>query len=779
MAGRAGLAEGHGPRPWEWGTTMQPLASTEFGRFDDARREYVITTPLTPRPWENRLWNDDLVVQVTNHGTAIVYQRDHVGSFVLYNWTGQRALYVRDLDTGALWSPAWYPVNASLDAYEVRHGMNYTVIRGGKGGVAVEWTTTVDPALPAELWRVAVTSTDGRAHRLLIVPCYELDLACRDPYFGARNLYQAEADAAAGVLHVRNASPLCRSDRFAVGFWWGGGFDRWEMAGESFLKRYSHLDRPATIVEDDFANSRPHRGRPVFAVRSAITVDAGTPRVFDAAVFATPTPAAACAQAAAWRTAPPVVPALASHAKASEAALARCEVALPEPDVARFANLWMRRQLRYNAEWNRGWGIGFRDSMQDSDAFRLEEPGQAAARVREAAAQIYADGHTVRKWAPLDAKLYFDGGVWFANTLAGAVAETGDAGLLDERVRYLDGGEGTVLDHAHRALGFLAAQRGPHGLCRMGYGDWNDALNGIDRAGRGESVWTSLAYVWASRRLAGLLRDLGRDGAPDLEAQAAEMAATVNRVAYDGDRYIRAFTDAGEPVGARSCDEGRLYLNPQAWAIIAGVADAARTAAILATVERELATPYGPSLLAPPYTRYREDLGRISSDPPGTVENGGTYVHAAMFHAYALALAGRPDASYDLLRRVLPLNPENPPGRSALEPYQITNQYEGPWSPQPGRAMFAWRTGSAAWWTKTLWEGLLGLTVEWGALRVAPCLPAAFGDVVAVRRPVRGKPLRLVLAKSGAPATADLWVNGPASIPYADLRPGMTLGIRT
>jgi cellobionic acid phosphorylase len=286
-----------------------------------------------------------------------------------------------------------------------------------------------------------------------------------------------------------------------------------------------------------------------------------------------------------------------------------------------------------------------------------------------------------------------------------------------------------------------------------------------------------MAYVWACRRLSGLLRACGRVDVDDLAGRAGVMADTINRTAFDGDRYVRAFTDAGEPVGARSCDEGRLYLNTQAWAIIAGVADPARTATVLATVRRELMTPYGPQLLAPPYTRYREDLGRISSDSPGTVENGGVYVHAAMFYAYALALVGRSDEALDMLQRVLPANPDNPSARSGLEPYQITNQYEGCASAHPGRAMFAWRTGSAAWWLKVLWEGLLGLTPAWEGLRIAPRLPAAFGPRLEAVRPVRGQSIRFVFAREAAGVEADIRVIAPAVIPYGELRDGLRVAI--
>lgn len=728
----------------------------DYGYFDDERNEFVITTPLTPRPWQNRMWNDDLVMEITNHGSGIVYERDHEGRFILYNWSGNRALYIFDRGTGKLWSPAWYPVNAELDEYEVRHGLNYTVISGVKDGVSVTWHNTVHPADACEIWKLEV-SLDGDSPRdVLVAPFYEMDLSFKDPYFGSANLYRAHVAPDARCLYVKNYSYRRDLERYALACHSDRPILKYELAREQFLKRFSSMASPRTVTHDEFLNSLPDRQSPVFAPGYDVTLSPGTPWTLQLQFFSADTMEDAVAQSQRYGSSDVCADALDSHRQASVGWTAVQTVQSGDAGIDRYINVWIKQQLRYNATWNRGWNMGFRDSMQDCDAYRMLDPDLVRTRLLAASRHIYADGHTVRKWAAIDDKLYFDGGVWFVNTLVDYVHETGDVRLLEERVPYLDDGKGTVLDHAHRAMAFLAEQRGPGGICRMGFGDWNDALNGIDREGKGESVWTTMAFIWSMRSLLSLLNALGQVDEAGYAGLIAELTGILNERYFEDDRYIRAVTDDGTRIGSLTCAEGQLYLNPQSWAVISGVACGDRARTVMASVREHLETAYGPLLLAPSYTGYDERVGRITSDPPGSVENGANYVHAAMFYAYALVKAGEPDRALDVIRRVLPMNPDNPSATSMLEPFTMTNSFEGPESRHPGRAMFAWRTGGAGWLLKTVWDGMVGVRPELGGLVVDPALPREWSGL-RVRRSVRGRNLDVAFHDSPEDA-------GPACI---------------
>ncbi len=746
-----------------------------YGFFDDSRHEYVITTPLTPRPWENRLWNDHLAVQVTNHGTAIVYERDHQGRFSLYNWSGNRALYIRDLESGDTWSPAWFPVNADLDSYQCRHGLNYTIIAGERQGIHVTWETTVHECDACEIWRVNVTNRCDRTRRLLVVPFYELDLTCRA---GNANRFTGAFDAAANCLYVCNEAPTRVPDCLAAAWHSNWPITRFELDRDAFLRSYSCLRSPAALHLDRFDNSMPDRSPPVFAVPYRLNLPSAACETLHAQIYSATTFDHACTRGREYGRHDLYAQAIAAHARRRAPLFRATDLASGNHDFDRYATIWVRHQHHYNAEWNRGWAMGFRDAMQDADAWRMVDPSLVRKRLLEAACHIYRDGHTVRKWAAIDDTLYLDGGIWFVNCLVNYLRETGDLNFLRECHPWLDGGSATILDHARRTMDFLASHCGPNGLCRMGYGDWNDALNGVDRAGRGESVWTSMATVWALRQLVDLLNHLDDPAIGIYAHQADALTQRIDTVAFDGDRYIRAITDDGTRIGSRDDRDDRIFLNPQSWAIIAGIADDARRRIILQTVARRLETPFGPLLLDPPFTAYDERLGRISADQPGRVENGANYVHASLFHAYALTCAALPDAAFDLLCRILPSNPANPPQRSQLEPFSLTNAFEGTASAHPGRAMFPWRTGSAAWFNKVLWDGILSIVPDFHGLRVQACLPSAFRPQCRAVRTVRGNRLTFLFDDT-ATVDADLHIDNGDSIPYSLLLDGMRIGVRT
>jgi cellobionic acid phosphorylase len=210
--------------------------------------------------------------------------------------------------------------------------------------------------------------------------------------------------------------------------------------------------------------------------------------------------------------------------------------------------------------------------------------------------------------------------------------------------------------------------------------------------------------------------------------------------------------------------------------LFSGVADAEKAENIINAMRNELYVPYGVRLLAPSYTKYREDVGRISNDPPGVVENGSNYVHGMLFYTFGLACAGYPDEAHDLLCRVLPTNPENPPERALIEPYQITNSFQGP----DAAAMSAWRTGSAGWFLKTVWDGLVGIVPDFDGVHVRARIPKAWGDRVAVTRTLRGKPVHFEFVTEEADTedrSISLRIPNNSILPYRDLKSGMRIQV--
>ena len=258
---------------------------SDFGYFDDTNHEYVITTYLTPRAWENRIWNNDLNIQVTNHGTGIVYERDHEGRFILYNWSNNRFLYVFDKTIGTLWSPSWYPVNTELDSYECRHGMHYTEIKAAKDGVEVNWKTNVHQHDAAEIWQVEVTNTSGTEKDILLVPAYEIDISFKDPYWGTHNLFKGHYSPDNNLIYVKNYSNKRDLERYALAYHSNLTLTKFELDSEKFKKQFSSYHNPYTVTADDFSNSMPDRKSPILAVGYNLQLKAGVSTTLNAEIF--------------------------------------------------------------------------------------------------------------------------------------------------------------------------------------------------------------------------------------------------------------------------------------------------------------------------------------------------------------------------------------------------------------------------------------------------------------------------------------------------------------
>ena len=746
-------------------------AVEKYGYFDDRTNEFVITTPLTPRPWENRIWNEELNLQISNHGTGVTYTRNNKDKFVLFNYHHpNRCVYVYDRGTKTLWAPNWYPVNAGLDRYEVRHGLKYTVFRAEKDGLEVTWRVTVHARDTAELWRIEVRNTSRRKKDILLVPFYQVDLHLSDPYFEV-DFYKSSVSLEKRCLYIKNHACVRKGEDDALGFHASRPFKKFEMNMGGFLKEFGTLSAPTTVTRDAWSNSLIDDDRkPCFAAGFDLAVAPGRTLGTDVEIFKADTFADAQRQAVRYAAKPPFDPAVRAHAAYAKKLLSLNTIRTEDPILDRFANVWIKHQTWYNAEWNRGWGQGFRDCMSDGDLFRMFDPRRVRTRILQAAAHVFADGHTVRKFFPPAEKPYFDGGIWFQHTIAQYIRETGDWAILKEEVPYYKSDErDTLLGHIKRTVAFLDQQRGPDGICRMGFGDWNDAVNGIDREGRGQSIWTTMAYIFGLKNVADVLEQLNDPDAKVYAGRAAKLTEILNTKFFEGDRYVRAVTDAGRIIGSQQNKEGRIFIEPQGWALFTGVAGPERAERIVEAVRRELYVPYGVMLMSPPFTVYQEDVGRLSNDPPGIIENGSNYVHGSLFYIYGLTQVDKPDEAWDLLHRVLPTNPLNPPEQSTLEPFQITNSYQGPASRHPGRCMFAWRTGAAAWFMKTVWDGLIGIRPDFSAVKVRAHVPAAFGDRVQITRQIRGVPVRFELAKAGCEtprARFTLRVQNGADIPY-------------
>ncbi len=423
--------------------------------------------------------------------------------------------------------------------------------------------------------------------------------------------------------------------------------------------------------------------------------------------------------------------------------LSRVQLKSPDEEIDRTYNVWLKYQQHNTARFTRALDqVGYRDVLQDMLGLCNFDPEYVRSFLPITLNYQLGDGRAIRQFfkypgtnAPNDERMYGDSPVWIADTLVSYLQETGDFSLLEQEVGFYDlethqqdnRVKKSVYAHAVMALEGLFENRGQKGLCRIGYGDWNDAMDGLSKRGEGVSTWLSAALIFGARRMLSLARHLhDTRTAESMEHIIAAMTKAINENAWDGDHYVFGFNDDGIAIGSRSSEEGRIHATVNAWMLFTGVAAAVgREEKVLKALTR-LWTPIGTASLDIPYTsRSRDVAGRIADITGGQFENGAIYTHGHSFLLYGLAATGRADQGYEELKLCLPGNTF--PDIATGPPHQQSNFAVGPTHPNFGMNLYSNFTGSTAWYLKAI-DQMIGVLADFDGLRVAPAAPSAWRE---------------------------------------------------
>ncbi|MDF7824531.1 hypothetical protein P4B35_10945 [Pontiellaceae bacterium B12227] len=414
----------------------------------------------------------------------------------------------------------------------------------------------------------------------------------------------------------------------------------------------------------------------------------------------------------------------------------------------RLFNAWLKHQLYLMADWARFYFKGYRDTCQDAAGMSVIDPDRASAMLLKALGHQRSDGFAPRAFrvASMDIaaadKHYADSPSWISLATEAIVNETGDLSFFETTAPYSDEGEATVWEHNIQAMEFLWNDRGEHGLSLMHYGDWCDLMDKVGCKGRGESVWMSMALAAVLKRMEKMAGWRGDDAlAETCRVRHAELKKAIHQHAWDGDHFISAINDDGKRYGRNDAKEGRYFINPQSWAMIADVVDVATYSEIMKVVEPVVDTPVGPAHNWPPFTKYDPGLGQLSGTPAGFFTNGNVYCHAAGFKIAADYAAGRADKAFDTFMRILP-------EAARSEPFAQSNGYVGPTANRMVHHVSddPWRTGTVAWNFVNAVNNLLGFKAEPAGFRLEPQLPKQW-DTVTFVRPFRGIDFEITVNK--------------------------------
>ncbi len=775
----------------------------QFGHFDDAAREYVITRPDTPLPWINYLGSEDYFAIVSNTAGGYSFFRDpRLRRLTRYRYNnvpldvGGRYLYVRDDDTGDFWSPSWQPTRSDLDHYRCRHGLGYTIIGAHRAGIEAETLYLVPLGEPLELWRTRIVNHRDRPARLSLFSAVEFCLwdAWDDATNFQRNLSVGEVEVQDGVIYHKSEYRE-RRDHFAY-FACSEAPAGFDTQSEAFLGPYRGWDRPAAVEEGKSRNSIAHGWAPCGSHRVELALEPGESReiVFVLGYAENPPEAKFDPPGSQSIDKRGVLPVLARYRDPAEVEaafdrlrdhwtglLAGLQVATPSEHVNRMVDIWNQYQCMVTFNLSRsaslfesgiGRGMGFRDSNQDLLGFVHLAPARARERILDLAATQLPSGGAYHQYQPLTKRGndaigsgFNDDPLWLILAAAAYLKETGDVTVLDEPVPYdnEEGSETTLYEHLQRALRYTLDRLGPHGLPLIGHADWNDCLNlncfsetpgesfqttAHREGGVAESVFIAGLFALAAGELAAIAAQLGDgDEAAACLTARERMAGTVGRHGWDGEWFLRAYDNAGEPVGSAANEEGQIFVEPQGMCVMAGVGlESERAAQALAAVRERLATPHGVVLVQPAYSRYRLELGEITTYPPGYKENAGVFCHTNPWIVIAETLLGNGDAALDYYHRTNPSSREALSDLHRCEPYVYAQMIAGRDAPTHGEAKNSWLTGAAAWNLVAITQWILGIRPEHDGLRIDPCLPAAWEGFTAERE-FRGTTYRIRVGK--------------------------------
>lgn len=775
----------------------------KYGHFNDQKKEYVITTPATPQPWINYLGSENFFSLISNTcGGYSFYKDAKLLRLTRYRYnnvpadTNGRYYFIGERDTD--WTPGWQPLKTKLDSYECRCGLGYSRWLSSKNGIRADLTAFVPLGESCEVNRLVLKNDSGISRRLTLTSYVEFCFwnAVDDSTNFQRNLSLGEAEVTGSEIYHKTEYRE-RRKHFAY-YSVNAPIDSFETDRSRFLGPYGSIERPAALREEHLSSTLASGGAVIGSHRIRVELAPGESKSFIFLLgYAENAPAdkweapgiinKAPARAAMARlsTDAQVDAALAALADYWRGLLSTFTLKSGDEKLNRMVNIWNQYQCMVTFNMSRsasyfesgtGRGMGFRDSCQDLLGFVHLIPGRARERILDIAATQREDGSAWHQYQPLTKKGNADIGsgfnddpLWLIAGTAAYMKETGDLSILEEVVDFDNDSAKArpLMEHLTRSFRYTLTHLGPHGLPLIGRADWNDCLNlncfstepgesfqtfGPSEGPVAESVFIAGMFVQYGQEYGEICRLVGDEaGAAEAAQAVAAMYQAILDHGWDGEWFLRAYDAQGKKVGSRECEEGKIFIEPQGFCVLAGVGlEEGHAAKAMASVERWLDTPYGVMLQQPAYSRYYVNLGEISSYPPGYKENAGIFCHNNPWISIAETRLGRGGRAFEVYRRIAPAYIEDISDLHSTEPYVYSQMIAGKDAPRHGEAKNSWLTGTAAWTFVNVSQYILGIRPEFEGLRVEPCVPKELKEFE-VERVFRGCRYRIhVVNENGA-----------------------------
>lgn len=741
----------------------------KYGYFDDNNREYVIERPDTPAPWVNYLGSPEYGAIISNNAGGYSFAKSGANGRILryvFNNFDQpgRYIYIRDNASKDYWSASWQPVGKDLDSYknECRHGIGYTKMTADYSDIHSEVLYYVPLGKSHEVWALSVTNQSAQTRELTLSGYaeftnhsnYEQDqVNLQYSLFITRTLFENNRimQQVHGNLDSLPEDEQVDSKNVTERFLGLAGSDISSYCGdkEHFLGRYHGYGNPQGIVSGDLGNTISYNENSCGALSTIITLAPGETKtvVF---LLGMKSSDEAAKVIDSYKNPENTVNQELTELKADwQKKLENLEVHTPSPEFNTMINTWNAYNCFMTFIWSRAAsfiycglrnGYGYRDTVQDIQGIIHLAPEMAAEKIRfMLSAQVNNGGglplvkfthNPGHEDTPDDASYVKETGhpayraddaLWLFPTVYKYIAETGNTAFLDEVIPFANKEEGSVYEHLKRAVRFSFEHLGPHGLPAGLYADWNDCLR---LGANGESSFVAMQFYYAMiilKKFAQFKQDT--DYIKYLDEKLEETGEKIQKLCWDNDRFIRGYTEAGERIGAAQDPEANMWLNPQSWAVISGLASEEQADAALQNVYEKLNTAYGAILMDPPYHAHAFDGALAVIYNQGTKENSGIFSQSQGWLILAEALRGHGERAFTYFMENAPAAQNDRAEIRHLEPYCYGQFTEGKASEHFGRSHVHWLTGTAYTVMVGCVEGILGLRPDLDGIKIAPSIP--------------------------------------------------------
>lgn len=701
------------------------VCKKEFGRFSDDGKSYEIFGKDTPRPWLNYLCNSRIASAVSNTGLGFFWYKtsllritkyEHIIDYQPRTFEDGRDVVIEDLSSGET-------INVFRDADDIScvHRPGKSEITANIKGFTVKLSVYVPKDDAAECWMVEVKSSQKKNIKIRFSQVWSVAKfgmhSAKDgiPYLSVPGKDQTVTNIKNGLkLHTDN-------DELPMEMWCSFVSPQCEK---------SYFENLEDIRKD---------GRVFNFVKASLEAEvevSDTYKEFDIASIAEENETEFDKLCKKYTDKSQFELEQDKLKKMWDELLCYPSCKIPDKNIENFLNVWLKNQLFLTFRHIRSGLIGYRDTIQDSWGYTLMEPDKARAQILRTISYIKPDGTCPRCYSPFgrdgahDMRVAMDSATWLGMCIHDYIAETDDYDILNEKLGYLgDDNADTVTEHIKKTMDRLWEWRGMHGFCLIKDADWNDSIEGISKSGPAVSIWLTMAYYYALKQFADVFAHSGNDDiSNEYEKRAEELKEALNTHGWDGEWFRYAISGAGNYVGSKENDEGKIHLNANSWAALTGFADEDKMNKALDSIDKYLGSYVGPALIAPPYRKKPSEVGRIVNLEPGTFENGSVYIHAVSFYVISLVRAGRYNEAYEAFWRVLPTNPENFDTRRTSEPYCSGIYYCGPGHKRQGQNFFTWFTGNSAWLLRAGFDEILGVKATLDGLEIAPKVPDSWNE---------------------------------------------------